>query len=99
MAKKYRFLFEEFDRYGEKVNGKYQRKDEMLWEYDNLIVGITQTQDHFVINQYSKNFNKSEYTMVSDSYTLDKYVDEWFTFEIAEFEKSTQHYKEKENNV
>jgi hypothetical protein len=37
--------------------------------------------------------------MVSDSYTLDKYVDEWFTFEIAEFEKSTQHYKEKENNV
>ena len=100
MAKKYRFRFEEFDHYhDERVNGKYIRKDEMLWEYDNFIVGITQTENHFVMNHYSKSFDKSQYIMVSDSYNLDKYVDEWFSFEIAEFEKSTQHHKEKVNNV
>ncbi len=97
MAKKYRFKFEEFDHFGEKINGKYPRKDEMLWEYDNFIVGITQTENHFVMNHYCKNYDKSEYIMVSDSYNLDKYLDEWFDFEIAEFEKSLVRSKEKVN--
>jgi hypothetical protein len=37
--------------------------------------------------------------MVSDSYNLDKYLDEWFDFEIAEFEKSLVRSKEKVKNV
>ena len=100
MATKYRFKYEVFDHYNdERVNGKYIRKDEMLWEYDNFIVGISKTKDHFVMNHYSKSFDKSEYIMVSDSYTLDKYIDEWFDYEIFQFEKSIENRKESLSNV
>ena len=99
MAKKYRFRFESFDHFYDKVNGKYQRKDEMLWEYDSFIIGISKTADHFVMNHYGKSFDKSEYAIVSDSYNLDIYCDEWFTHEIAEFDKSLVNSKRSLSNV
>ena len=90
-------MFEEFDHYHQKQNGKYKRKDEMLWEYDNFIIGISSTENYFVMNHYTKNYDKSEYIMVSDNYTLDTYCDKWFDYEIAEFEKSLEDSKEKAN--
>jgi hypothetical protein len=97
MATKYRFLFEELDQYYKLENGKSQRKDEMLWEYDNFIIGISSTTNHFVMNHYNKNYDKSEYIMVSDNYTLDTYCDQWFDYEISQFEKSLEKSKEKVN--
>ena len=56
MAIKYRFKYEEFDQHYKSENGKYMRKDEMIWEYDNVIIGISKTPDHFVMNHYGKSF-------------------------------------------
>ena len=87
MAIKYRFLYEEFDHFYKDENGKYKRKDEMIWEYDNVIIGISKTPDHFVMNHYGKSFDKSEYIMVSDSYTLDSYCDGWWNNVLTDFDK------------
>jgi hypothetical protein len=86
----YRFRYEEFDQYhDEKVNGKYQSKDEMLWEYDNLIVGISKTKDHFVINHYSKDIDKSEYIVCDKNYTLTEYGADWFSWVLENVEEET----------
>jgi len=85
MATKYRFKFEEFNHFYDKVNGKCQRKDEILWEYDNFIIGISKTKDHFIMNHYSKDFDKSEYVIVDDNYSLDLHINNWCDFELSDW--------------
>ena len=85
MAIKYRFNYEEFDHFCEKENGKCQRKDEMLWEYDSFIIGISKTKDHFVMNHYSKSFDKSEYVLADDSYSLHTHINNWCDFKLSDW--------------
>lgn len=86
MAIRYRFKYEEFDHFCEIENGKYQRKDDMLWEYDNFIIGISKTKDYFVMNHYGKSFDKSEYVMADDSYSLDTHINNWCDFYVADWD-------------
>ena len=86
MAIKYRFKYEEFDHFYKIENGKCQRKDDMLWEYDNIIIGISKTKDYFVMNHYGKSFDKSEYVMADDSYSLDTHINNWCDFYFADWD-------------
>ncbi len=95
MVVKYRFRYEDCDVFFRDKNGKLQRKDEMIWEYDHLVVGISQDKDHYIINHYNKNFDKSEYTMVNEEYKLEDYSDEWFYYMINDNEVECK--KEKAN--
>ena len=72
--------YKDCDQYHSKVNGKYQRKDEMLWEFENMIVGISLHDDKYIINHYNNNFDKSEYEVCDMDLSLKEYGLEWFNW-------------------
>lgn len=99
MVAKYRLRYEDIDRWTKTAEGKLKLKDEMLWEYDRFIIGISQGENHFIINHYSKDYDKSEYIMVEENYSLDKYSDDWWDHTIEVWEANSKRIKEKNGNV
>jgi len=76
MKEKYRFIYE---------NGKAS-VDEMLWVFDNFIIGITHKNTHFVMNHYGKDFDKSDFIKVEMEYDLDSYAMDYFQWVFDEME-------------
>lgn len=95
---KYRFRFEDFDAYVIKDN-KIISKDDMIWVFDNLVVGISTTHEYHVINHYNKDFDLSEYVRVDDAYNSNDFCDEWWDHTIKVMEPSLKKHREKINNV
>ena len=86
MLAKYRFRYEDFEAFFVNEKGKYQRKDEMLWQYKDFIIGISSNCTHFVMNHYNSSFDKSEYTETDISYTLEQFGSDWYSFILEETE-------------
>ena len=77
MKEKYRFNFEEIDKCC---------KDDLLWVFDNFIVGIGKTGEHFVTNHYSKDFDKTNYIKVELDYSIDDYDRQYMEWVFSEME-------------
>ena len=77
MKEKYRWNFQESDKCC---------KDDMLWVFENFIVGVSDSSKHFVMNHYGKDFDKSNYVKVDMDYTLDKFYEEYFEWVFEEME-------------
>lgn len=68
MLEKYRFNFEEFDKCC---------VDDMIWVFENLVIGYTDNGKHHVLNHYNKSFDLSEYKKVDLSYSHDDFILEY----------------------
>ena len=77
VKEKYRFNFEEIDKCC---------KDDLLWVFDNFIVGIGKTGEHFVTNHYSKDFDKTNYIKVELDYSIDDYDRQYMEWVFSEME-------------
>lgn len=84
--KKYRLDFEKYDTH-EKINSEYKMKDEIMWDLGHLIVGISRTSDYYIINHYNRSVDLTQYIAVSENYSLNDYMNDWFEFFIINEEK------------
>lgn len=95
---KFRFRFETCDRH-KTIGDSYLIKDDMIWVFDNHVVGISITHEHYKINHYNKNFDLSEYILVDDKYTLDNFIDEWFDHQLEIWDPFMDKFEMRKINV
>lgn len=75
MIEKYRFCYEDNDKCC---------KDDMIWIFENVIIGISDNSKQFVINHYNKDFDLSKYKKVDLEYSLDDYYKNYMEWCFSE---------------
>lgn len=65
----------------------FSDKDDLLWEFESFIVGISRSNEQYKINHYTKSFDKSCYVEVDNTYTFDDFVNDWWEIKLAENER------------
>lgn len=75
MLEKYRFNFEEVDKCC---------VDDMIWVFENFVIGFTDYGKEYVLNHYNKSFDLSDYKKVDLKYTHDDYMIEYLDWCFAE---------------
>ena len=77
MKEKYRFNYQEAEKCA---------KDDVLWVFDNFIIGITDTGQHYKMNHYGLQFDKTNYIKVDLEYSLDSFYEEYMEWVFDEME-------------